>query len=406
MKKHPVLAVLGAGLLAVSLLVAAIPSLQPDAPDYEALAERLVSQSANIQEGEIVFISGGVRDLELLENLAVHVRKQGAFPLVSLESDRMTRRMYTDVPEQYDAQEDRLFKELAGVIDAVINIETSETPDLLADVPPERMMARAKAAEPFMQVMQERGVKQVNLGNDLYPTAARAEQYGMAQEALADLFWKGVGVDYEQLQATGEAARRMLAEGDELHLTHPNGTDLRVRIGERPVFVSDGVLSEEDVQRGAAEVWLPAGEVYVTPVAGTAQGQVVLDRHFFQGQPIEGLTLTFEAGKLSTMTAASDLTALKAYYDAAGEGKDAFAVIDVGINPNVTVPPDSRMVAWMPAGMVTVSLGNNQWAGGDNTVSYGLPGHIPGATLTVDGVPLVQDGQLQVPAGPVDAAGN
>ena len=37
--------------------------------DYEALAQKLVNQCGNIHEGEIVLVSGGVNDLELLENI-------------------------------------------------------------------------------------------------------------------------------------------------------------------------------------------------------------------------------------------------------------------------------------------------------------------------------------------------
>ncbi len=40
----------------------------------------------------------------VLENIAVHVRKVGAFPLIDIGSDRLTKRMFFDVPEKYDAQ--------------------------------------------------------------------------------------------------------------------------------------------------------------------------------------------------------------------------------------------------------------------------------------------------------------
>ena len=46
--------------------------------DMEQLANRIVTDVAGIKEGEIVFINGGVRDLELLENLNTDVRKVGA----------------------------------------------------------------------------------------------------------------------------------------------------------------------------------------------------------------------------------------------------------------------------------------------------------------------------------------
>ncbi len=72
--------------------------------DYDAIAKKLVHEAAGVREGDKVLITGGVRDLERLEDLAVHVRMLGAFPLISIGSDRMTRRMYDDVPAKYDAQ--------------------------------------------------------------------------------------------------------------------------------------------------------------------------------------------------------------------------------------------------------------------------------------------------------------
>src|ERR1700737_1737430 len=65
------------------------PSQKISATDLEALSNRLVNQVAGVKEGDIVLISGGVRDAELLENLSTDVRKGGAFPLLTLNSDRL-----------------------------------------------------------------------------------------------------------------------------------------------------------------------------------------------------------------------------------------------------------------------------------------------------------------------------
>ena len=73
---------------------------------------------------------------------------------------------------------------------------------------------------------------------------------------------------------------------------------------------------------------------------------------------------------------------------------DVFAYIDIGINPNVNLIPNSRMVAWMATGMVTLGIGNNAWAGGQNASSFGMPNYLPGSTLTLDGEVLVKDGVL------------
>jgi hypothetical protein len=49
----------------------------------------------------------------------------------------------------------------------------------------------------------------------------------------------------------------------------------------------------------------------------------------------------------------------------------------------------------MPAGMVTVGIGNNLYAGGNNKNSFGDAFHLPGSTLTIDGKILVEKGILK-----------
>lgn len=389
-------ATLVAGLLA--MLISGCKQKESADTDYDALAQKLVAQCTNVQEGDLVLITGGVRDVELLENLAVQVRKLGAFPLVSLGSERITRCYYDEVPAKYDSQIPGFDLALANLVTAVISVDYLETIGLLADVPAERIATVSKASTPVSVRMIERSVRQVNLGNGLYPTAALASQFGVSQEELSSIFWDGVNTDYSQLQAQGVTAKAALVSGSEVHITNPNGTDLRLHIDGRPVFVSDGVISDEEMELGGAAgmVWLPAGEVYTTPVPGTAEGTVVVDHYFYQGHDIRDLTLTFEAGKLVSMTAESNLERLQAVYDAAGPGKDLFAVVDVGLNSNVRIPSGSQMVAWMPAGMVTIGFGTNTWAGGENSANFALYAHLPGSTLKVDGKIVVENGSLKL----------
>ena len=94
------------------------------------------------------------------------------------------------------------------------------------------------------------------------------------------------------------------------------------------------------------------------------------------------------------MSAKSGIEPLKAAYDAAGPGRDALGVIDIGINPGIKSPERSPVHVWGKAGTVTAFVGNNTWAGGDNQVSFGIPVYSPGSSVTVDGKPLVQDGKL------------
>lgn len=368
--------------------------------DFEALARRLVTQSAGVKEGEVVLISGQPSDAELLEDLAVNVRKAGAFPLVLYSSDRMSQRMFFDVPDKYDTQLDKADMGLIGMVDATIDIGNATAENLFEGADPKRAAARAKAAEPIAQEMMKRNVRTIEIGNNLYPTSWRADRYGMSEDELSRMFWEGVGLDHNQLQARGEQVRTALAGGDEVRITHPNGTDLKLSIKGRPVFVSDGVISDAERAAGGAavNVYLPAGEVYITPVAGSAEGKVVQTHSYFRGKQIDDLTLSVSGGKVIAMSGTGPgYAGFKAIHDAVADPrKEEFGFLDFGINPKVRLPADSRLGTWVPAGSVTVGAGNNTWAGGDNTVGFGNPVFLPGSTVTLDGKTIVENGALKL----------
>jgi leucyl aminopeptidase (aminopeptidase T) len=371
----------------------------PAAPvDYAALSERLVTQVAGIAEGDRVLITGGAKDLQLLEDLAVQVRKAGAFPLITVGSENLTRRLVVDVPEQYDSQPDQLGLAMVNVFNVIVSVDYATAPDLLADVPPARMAKRAQASSGVEAAAMKKGVRMINLGNSMIPSPANATRLGLTEDELMKVFWAGVNADPAAITAKGEALKQALAAGSTLHITDPNGTDLTVHVEKRPVLISDGAISAEDKQKGgtAAFVWLPAGEVYLAPVPGTAQGKVVVDRQPFQGKEVQGLTLTFAGGKLTDMTATSGIEPLKAQYDAAGAGKENFAFVDFGINPAVASSSGARIRTWVAAGNVSVGLGNNLWAGGTVDAPYGLSLHLTNATVTLDGKPIVENGALIV----------
>ncbi len=252
--------------------------------EYRSVAEKVVAQSAGVQDGDLVWITGSNEDLPLLEEIAVEVRKRGASPLVTVASQQQARRMFDEIPAKYDSRLPEMNMKLTGIIDVFIATEFGEG-RTLKGVSAERIAARNKASAPIGELARKRQVRAVFLGNGLYPNAERAEQLGMSRDELAGLMYGGVDADYAALQSTGEQVRSLLAGGKELRITNPNGTDFRVGINNRPVTVSDGIISAADRKKGGAanSVWLPAGEVFLTPVPGTATGTVVSDRNYVQG---------------------------------------------------------------------------------------------------------------------------
>ncbi len=389
------------------------PSAEPTpAPtptvDYRAIAQKVVAQCAAVKQGEIIQISGDAKDAELLEELALEVSKLGAFPLVNMfrSNPERAKRAMQEIPAKWDTQVNQLGLKLAGLVNANITLANAEPFNLFEDFPQERLDAQRKANEPISALRRQRNIRSIAIGgNGLYPSKANSERLGLTQAELAQIFWHGINTDYTQLQADGERYRQLLAAANEVHLTHPNGTDLKVKITKRPVFVSDGVISAEDIKRGgqAVQLWLPAGEVYVTVVPGTAEGRVVVDRENYLGAQgntlIEGLTLDFKAGKLVSMTARAGLEPLKKAYDKVtgqgGAGKDQFSFVDLGINRSLVLGPHAKRGDYAPAGMVSLGFGGNEQYGGANKAAWGYETNLAGCTVRLDGKVVVENGALR-----------
>jgi aminopeptidase len=367
------------------------------APDKEAIANRIVTQVAGVKEGDVVFVSGSARDLELLENLATDSRKAGAFTLLRLFSDRMAKKYYEEVPDKYDTQSPDFELKLATLPTVGINVDANETENVLEGVSATRLANVGKTNQPIGDLYLKRNVRSVEIGNGLYPTEWRAKGFGISSEALAKTFWEAVNADYTGVQATGEKVKTTLSAGKELHVTSPEGTDLKVKVEGRPYFVSDGIISAEDVQKGgpAVSVYLPAGEVYTTPVAGSAEGKIVMAQAFFRGKEINNIAIIIVGGKVTSVSGSGPgYEEWKKAYDAVSDpGKDLISYVDFGINPNLKIWPASKIGNWVQAGMVSIGTGNNIWAGGDNKGGFDVGGHLPGCTVTLDGKTIIEKGE-------------
>lgn len=376
------------------------PAKSPsEAAGTTALAERVVGDVARVQQGEVVFVTG--TDLELVEALGLAVQRRGASPLELFGRTERARRYFDEVPAVHDKRRGDLWLKLAELPAVTVDVGGGDAPALWQGVPPERLTVVNQSYARGNARLLARSVRQVQLGNGLFPSDANAKRLGVSRVELEALFLSGVATDPARLAAVGEGVRERVSVGTELRVTAPNGTDVRMRVDGRQVLVSDGVISPEEARRGgaAAMVWLPAGEAYVSPRPGTANGRVVWDRVDFRGAVVEQLTALFTNGRVTGLTAKPGPTfdEWRATFDQAPGCRDALAVVDIGLNPDVKAKSGRPILNWVPQGMVSVFFGGDLWAGGTNDCPFGGGGFLPDATVTIDGKPLVEKGVLVQP---------
>jgi aminopeptidase len=364
--------------------------------DTRGVARNLV-HAGMVKQCDKVLINGSVRDAPLLEDIAVEVMKAGGHPLITLSSDRLMQRSFFEVPARFDDVTSPVGRLLVDEFDVRINLDVGENEAVLAGVPMSRRAARAKAAQPINDAFFKRHVRSVNLGNGLYPTVTLARRLGVTQPNLVNAFWRASAVSPTTLRTRANTLRQAFANGQIVTLTAPNGTNISFRVDADRALISDGALTEELVRQGsaAASTWLPAGELMLPATNGSANGKIVFDRFLWDGRLVRALTLVFDRGILTSMTAANDMSGLKAAYDAAGGAKDRFGYIDIGVNPETRLPVGSGRIVWTAPGSVVIGFGDNRGFGGSNTSDFGFAAQLSGATVTVDGKPVIANGRLR-----------
>ena len=204
--------------------------------------------------------------------------------------------------------------------------------------------------------------------------------------------------------ALAEVERRFEAalRAGEARITTPLGTDLRFRIGARPVNHQNGDASAARASKGVIlidrEIELPCGAIRVAPLEETVEGWIAFPPSQWDGRPVEGLKLRFSKGQVAEIVVRSGREAVEAEMRRAGEGARAFREIAVGFNPLLAVPERQQ---WIPyygygAGVLRLSLGDNSELGGLVKGGYVRWNFFTDATVTVSGVTWIRDGRLAV----------
>ena len=227
------------------------------------------------------------------------------------------------------------------------------------------------------------------------PLPGRAVIDALYQRALLQ-------TDYRALAQVLERFEQAL-RGGEVRITSPAGTNLRFRIGQRPVNRQDGDASAARAARGRVlidrEIELPAGAVRVAPLEDSVEGTVAFPPSQWDARPVDGLRLHFERGRVVRVEAAGGGEAVEREMQAAGEAGRRFREFALGFNPLLAVP---ERTPWIPyygygAGVVRLSLGDNSELGGEVGGGYVRWNFFTDLTVSVNGQVWVKDGRLTVP---------
>ena len=377
-------------VLLVSLLTIGPVSSQPRLSfDWEAMAARLIAQLAPEPGEQILLVARPGNFDELIPHLRYALMEAGAVDLGVVDV------IEEPYPEEWDAE---VLRRGAGRARAVYQ-------EIFRDFDGAIMLPGARPGHPVYSALQD--LLHEGIGRTIHfhwtqnGSAFPIPGQPLPQQAIIDATYQRALLDTDYA-VLAERQRRFAAamRTADVRVTSPLGTDIRFRIGDRPVNFGDGDASKARTDQGVIlidrEIELPAGAVRVAPLEETVTGTIAFPPSQWDGRPVAGLRIRFERGRIVELTATSGLDAAEAEIAAAPETARAFREFALGFNPRLAVPDRNP---WIPyygygAGVVRLSLGDNSELGGTITGGYVRWNFFTDTTVTVGDEVWVRDGRL------------
>ncbi len=203
-----------------------------------------------------------------------------------------------------------------------------------------------------------------------------------------------MNVDWKVLEKRTKKVASLLKGGRDVVINTPNGTDIRFSIKGRKVFTDTGILTKKGSFGN-----LPAGEVFLAPLEGSADGQIVIEWAPTR-RLNSGLILRVEKGMVK------DVIGEEPFKDELMKAlrmnplNSNIAELGIGTN-DMASKPDNILESEKILGTVHIALGDNSSFGGNVRTPFHQDFVLFRPTLRIiynDGSErtLLKDGKLKV----------
>ena len=374
-------------LIAVSVLLPySLLMGQSGPPDPQAAARKIVERMALVRGERVLLVGVPAMSAPLVPALRQAVRAAGGVDLGAIaEREPRPDDWATDFTRELERRSGDAREEQLRTVDVAV------------------MMPGPAATDPIYAAMQNvlRGGKgrtvhfhwagAYDVNGTLLPTSVEFAR--LYQHALLE-------TNYTALAAKQRAFETAL-RGKVVRVTTPLGTNLRFRIGDRPVTRQDGDASAARASRAQnlidREVELPAGAIRVAPIEDSVEGFIAFPPTIWGGVRVEGLEIGLERGQVTAVRARTGRDAVERELGAAGSTARSFREFALGLNPLLAIPTSGP--SWIPyygygAGVVRLSLGDNSELGGLVRGGYVRWNFFTDATVTVGSQVWVRNGKL------------
>jgi leucyl aminopeptidase (aminopeptidase T) len=382
----------------ILILIVASSMNAQNALNYNGIAKRILT-SLHLQPGERVLIRyDPTYFAELIPPLREGIRSSAAVDLAALE-------YVADVEQLQKIPSDAMIRKVQREAHLKAFSQLLESADVYLWLPASRERDLYQAEEEALSNWLKKGGTRREIHFHWRSGSMVADGLpGEHNEELDRIYENALDISYEDLSKAQDEAISVLRSGP-VRVTTPEGTDLTFQVGARPFNKQNGDASGERAQVARMfidrEIELPAGVLRVAPIEDSANGIMVIPKARFGDSVVSNLRLKIQNGRVIHIDADENLKAAEQSLKEAGEAAYRFREFGLGFNPKLNRITGSEILPYYGygAGIVRLSLGDNQELGGNIKGGFVRWFFFPNATVKVKDQVLVEDGKLKGSAG-------
>ena len=358
------------------------------------VARALVANALRLRRGEHLAIVSWTHTLPWATACVSEARRIGARPFLVLEDEASfwksvevapRTRAWSDLPAPVLAAVDRA--------DALLYFPGPADRPRLRSLPPGQLTPFLGSDDSWLRRTRRSRIRGVRclLG---YASDAQADRWGIPGAMWRSQLMRGITeVEPALLARDAKRVAQLLRRGRSLRLTATNGTDLTLRLRGRTPWVDDGSVDPDDRRHGRTLATAPGGSVAVAVDETSAEGTVVANRpSYLASGRVSGAQWEVEKGRLRNYWYTEGADTFEAEFGSAPRGAQVVSLIALGVNP--ALPGGVPQAEDEEAGTVTLAIGGNTLYGGRNRCRFLSWITLAEATVTVDGHPLADRGQV------------
>lgn len=372
-----------------------MPLVPPTDARGRAMARAVLRDYLRVRSGERVTIETWSSTLIYANDFVLESLRIGAVPLVLYLDEPTYWAATTEVPPAQLAKLGDHRRAALQRTDALVSFFGPSDRERFHALPRTVALKLGDYRDASYHAVEKRGARAVEMAIGR-ASAASARMYGVNYDVWLNELIEATLVDPQTLRTKGRRLARRLATGRELVITHPNGTDLRLRLRGCLPEVADGIASPARPGHALDLTTIPAGVV-----------SVAVDERFGEGRfrsnvansvgvsssvgELVGGCWTLRKGRIQRWSYDEGKELFDQSYARAGSGRGQPGSISIGLNPHISVSP---LLKDQERGVVTFQIGRNDHLGGSNHATWWAWLLLSGATVSVDGTEILTGGRL------------